>query len=49
MRLISQIVVNENGLEEREDDFNRDFILNLIKKIDWKAFKTGATDVQTNK
>ena len=40
--------MNENGLEEREDDFNREFILNLIKKIDWKAFKIGATDVIIN-
>ena len=40
-----QIVVNEGGMEEREQDFNRDFILNLLRKIDWKALKMGATDV----
>lgn len=33
-------------MEEREDDFNRDFVINLLKKIDWKAFKSGATDVR---
>ena len=38
-------MVNENGLEEREDDFNRDFILNMLKKIDWNAFRSGASDV----
>lgn len=39
-------MVNENGLEEREDDFNKDFILNVLKKIDWKAFHSGAADVR---
>ena len=39
-------MVNENGLEEREDDFNKDFILNMLKKIDWNAFRSGATDVE---
>lgn len=32
-------------MEEREDDFNRDFILNMLRKIDWKALKMGAADV----
>ncbi|KAM7457977.1 hypothetical protein BLSTO_01252 [Blastocystis sp. subtype 1] len=40
-----RIVVNENGLEEREDDFNKDFVLNMLKKIDWNAFRSGATDI----
>ena len=40
-----QIVLNEGGLEEREDDFNREFILKLIKKIDWAAFRSGAADI----
>ena len=43
--VIEQIVPNENGVEEREDDFNHDFIVNLLKKIDWNALKIGAADV----
>lgn len=43
--IIPQIVLNEGGLEEREDDFNREFIIKLIKKIDWAAFRSGAADV----
>ncbi|CBK23462.2 uncharacterized protein [Blastocystis hominis] len=35
----------EMRLEEREDDFNREFILKLIKKIDWAAFRSGAADI----
>jgi len=41
----SQIVVEEGGLSEREDDFNREFILNLLNKLDWQAFRSGAADV----
>ncbi|KNB45415.1 hypothetical protein JH06_0916 [Blastocystis sp. subtype 4] len=39
------IVVEEGGLSEREDDFNREFILNLLNKLDWQAFRSGAADI----
>ena len=42
-----QIVLEEGGLSEREDDFNREFILNLLKKLDWQAFRSGAADVES--
>ena len=42
----SKIVVEEGGLSEREDDFNKEFILNLLKKLDWQAFRSGAADVR---
>lgn len=41
-----QIVLNEGGLEEREDNFDRDFVLSMLKKIDWAAFHQGAADVE---
>ncbi|KAK8804387.1 hypothetical protein WA588_004601 [Blastocystis sp. NMH] len=40
-----QIVLNEGGLEEREDNFDKEFVLSMLKKIDWTAFHQGAADI----
>lgn len=38
-------MLNEGGLEEREDNFDKEFVLSMLKKIDWTAFHQGAADV----
>jgi len=46
--LFDQIVVEEGGLTQEKSDFDKEFMQHLLKKIDWPALVSTASDVRPN-